>query len=89
MKILFLSFAAMAMLSFSSVSETLEEDFGDCPLGSTEIVATCTRGCYSVVILGQRYALNETETEIAESRLQNYCNNRPVVELTAPAPGIL
>jgi hypothetical protein len=79
----------MAMLSFSSVSESIEEDFGDCPLGSTEIVATCSRGCYSVVILGQRYALNEAETDEAERRLQNFCNSRPVVELSVPAPSIL
>lgn len=88
MKILFLSFAAMVMLS-SGVSETIEDNFKDCPLGSTEIVATCTSGCYSVVILGQRYALNETETEIAESRLQNYCDNRPVVEITTAPPDVL
>ncbi|WP_405377213.1 hypothetical protein [Nonlabens sp. Asnod3-A02] len=78
----------MAMLSFSSINETAGEDFGNCPLGSTEIVASCTSGCYSVVIFGQSYALNEAETEIAENRLQNYCNNRPIVSI-ATAPPVL
>jgi hypothetical protein len=86
MKILFLSFAAMAMLSFSSVSETIEEDFGDCPANSTEIRATCTKGCYSVINGGTAQPLSPSQTDEAERRLQNYCNNRPIVELIAPAP---
>ena len=89
MKILFLSFATMVMLSFSSVSETLEEDFGDCPANSTEIRATCTKGCYSVISGGTAQPLNPSQTDEAERRLQNYCNNRPIVELTAPAPPVL
>lgn len=86
MKILFLSFAAMAMLSFSSITETSEEDFGDCPANSTEIKATCTSGCYSIIEGGRVKPLSPSQTNEAERRLQNYCNNRPIVELIAPAP---
>lgn len=89
MKILFLSFTAMAMLSFSSVSETIEEDVLDCPVNSTEVIATCTRGCYSVMRNGTAQSLTQGQEDEAARRLQNYRNNRPIVELIAPAPGSL
>jgi hypothetical protein len=79
----------MAMLSFSSVSETIEEDVLDCPANSTEIIATCTRGCYSITAGGSRQSLNPAQTDEAERRLQNYCNSRPIVEIIAPAPPFL
>lgn len=79
----------MAMLSFSSVSETIEEDFGDCPANSTEVVATCTRGCYSTMVGGRVQGLSPRQHREATRRLQNYCNNRPIVETIAPAPSVL
>lgn len=88
MKILFLSFAAMVMLS-SGVSETIEEDFKDCPANSSEVVATCTSGCYSAVSGGTTQPLNASQHKEATRRLQEYCNSRPIVELTTTPPPVL
>lgn len=79
----------MAMLSFSSVSETIEEDFGDCPFNSSEVVATCTSGCYSTMLGGIQFALTPSQHQEATRRLQEYCNNRPILEIIAPAPPVL
>jgi len=88
MKNLFFSLIAVGMFSFTEVNN--EEAFGNCPIDSTEVVATCTRGCYQINIAGVPSPLNETERRDAEERLQNWCNNNvPKVQTSIDPPPFL
>ncbi len=91
MKKVLLILSSVAMFSFDSIKngETVSEDFGDCPPNSTEVVASCTSGCYSTVILGVRFGLTTEETEDAENRLQNWCNRQSLMRTSFDPPAIL
>jgi hypothetical protein len=88
-KTLFLGIAAFSMMSFSNPKQTTQEDKRRCPINSSEVVASCARGCYSIVILGQAFSLSDSELQEATRRLQDYCDISPIVQIVAPTPGVL
>lgn len=88
-KSIFLGIAAFTLVSFTNPKQTNQADTLDCPYNSTEIVASCTSGCYSVVVLGWSFALSPDEEREATRRLQNYCNSQSLVQTRSTAPSIL